>query len=63
MFNPGHLQKDVLPPPKQARNIGTAYQGFSSALFCDQALNPDPLSRSIMPRMSDSGTWLYSLTG
>lgn len=53
MLNPGHLQKDVLPPPKQARNVGTAYQGFSSALFCDQTLNPDPLSRSIMPRMSD----------
>lgn len=50
-------------PPKQARTLGTAYHGFSSALFCDHSLIPDPLSRSIMPRMSDSWSWLYALTG
>lgn len=67
MFNPGHLQKRCsalfCAPPKQARKLGTAYHGFSSALFCDDSLIPDPLSRSIMPRMSDSWTWLYALTG
>lgn len=67
MINPGHLQKRCsalfCALPKQARNLGTAYHGFSSALFCDYSLIPDPSGRSIMPRMSDSWTWLYALTG